>query len=178
MCQPDAQTPGTPGGNFQDVAPRRASGAGRREVDVERARFAALVEHSGEAIVATDRDLLVTVVNPAAERLFGCEAPEALGRPLAAILGAQAGDAPRWSERLLQGHTLRFDAGAEPRLAVTLAPIRDSEGDIVGAVSMSRDVTVERAAGAELARGERRACLVARAAGVLAASLDRTSTVA
>lgn len=151
---------------------------GRREADVERARFAALVEHSGEAIVATDRDLRVTVVNPAAEKLFGCEAAGALGRPLAAILGAQAGDEKRWSQRLLNGHTLRFDAGAEPRLAVTLAPIRDDEGGVVGAVSMSRDVTIERAASAELARGERRARLVARASGVLAASLDRTSTVA
>jgi PAS domain S-box-containing protein len=177
MCQPDAQTRGAPG-TFEDVVARRSPGVGRREADVERARFAALVEHSGEAMVATDRDLRVTVVNPAAERLFGFAAPEAVGRPLAAILGAEAGDARRWSERLLEGQTLRFDAGSELRLAVTLAPIRDSEGDVVGAVSMSRDVTLERAASAELARGERRARLVARAAGILAASLDRTSTIA
>jgi PAS domain S-box-containing protein len=178
MCQPDAQTPGAPGSTFDDVVARRAPRVGRREADVERARFAALVEHSGEAIVATDRDLRVTVVNPAAERLFGCAPPDALGRPLAEILGAEAEDAKRWSERLLRGHTLRFDAGSEPRLAVTLAPIRDGEGQIVGAVSMSRDVTIERAASAGLARGERRARLIARAAGVLAASLDRTSTIA
>ena len=159
----------------------RASGVGRRDIDVERARLAALVEHSGEAIVAVDRRLRVTASNPAAERLFGYAAEDAVGRPLAGILGVAAEDVDVWTEHVLGGEILRFDAGPGDGalcVAVTLAPVRGPEGEVIGAVSLSRDVTVERAAAADLEREGRRARFAARAAGLLTASLDRRSTTA
>jgi PAS domain S-box-containing protein len=144
---------------YQPKAHDRASRIGRREDDVVRARLAALVEHSGEAIVAVDRDLKVTSFNPAASRLFGLAAEAALDRALVEILGA--GDE---AARALDGETVRFDAspGNGICVAVTMAPLLDG-GEIIGAVSLSRDVTRERFA--------------ARAAKVLAAPLDRVATI-
>jgi PAS domain S-box-containing protein len=157
------------------------SRVGRREIDIERARLAALVEHSGEAIVATDRHLRVVSSNPAAERLFGYAAEDAVGLDLASILGVAAEDVDVWTEHVLEGEILRFDAApgdGELCVAVTLAPVRGPDGEVIGAVSLSRDVTRERAAAADLARDERRARFAARAAGLLTASLDRSSTAA
>src|SRR3954447_9064969 len=127
---------------YQPHAQERASRVGRRELDVVRARLAALVEHSGEAVVAFDRGLLVTSFNPAATRLFGAAAEEAIGRPLSAILGTT-------DERIargLDGEVLRFDAApplGAPCVAVTVAPLRGGEGEIVGAGALARAVTVE-----------------------------------
>src|SRR3954447_14761610 len=113
----------------QPQAQERASRVGRRELDVVRARLAALVEHSGEAVMAVDRGLLVTSVNPAATRLFGATAEEAIGRPLSAILGTT----DERIERALDGEILRFAAApplGAPSVAVPRAPLRGAEGEI------------------------------------------------
>src|SRR3954452_5693917 len=148
---------------YQPHAQERASRIGRREMDAVRARLAALVEHSGEAVVAVDPGLLVTSFNPAATRLFGATAEEAIGRPLSAILGTT-------DERIargLDGEVLRFDAApplGAPCVAVTVAPLRGGEGEIVGAGALSRDVTPER--------------FSARCTAVLSDSVDRVGAVA
>src|SRR3954447_15855191 len=117
---------------YQPHAQERASRIGRRELDAVRARLAALVEHSGEAVMAVDRGLLVTSFNPAATRLFGATAEEAIGRPLSAILGTT----DERIERALDGEILRFDAApplGAPSVAVTLAPPGRAPGGGAGA---------------------------------------------
>jgi PAS domain S-box-containing protein len=104
---------------------------------------------SDDAIVGTDLHGRITSWNPAAERLFGRVAADAVGQPIELILpgGQRAGDrAP--AERTPHTDILRnveairrHPDGAELRVSVTVAPLLMADGEIVGAVRVLRDLS-------------------------------------
>jgi PAS domain S-box-containing protein len=125
----------------------------RREEDLR------ITLHSiGDAVIATDTQGLVTRMNPVAETLTGYEAGRAIGRPLEevfAIVNAQTGEkADNPVHKVIQtgvvvglaNHTMLIAAdGTRYQIADSGAPIRDSEGRIIGVVLVFRDVTEEYA---------------------------------
>jgi diguanylate cyclase (GGDEF)-like protein/PAS domain S-box-containing protein len=122
----------------------------RTRNEAMRARHAALVEHSADAIVAVDLDGKVTAWNHAATTLFGYSEREALGQDAARLVPSPEGEAD--SARVLDGEVVRREStrrtrdGSQITIASTLSPIRDGAGRLTGVVAVSRDVTCERRA--------------------------------
>jgi PAS domain S-box-containing protein len=128
---------------------RRAEEAARSE---SRRRVAAIVDSSDDAIVSTDLEGVISSWNPAAERIFGYGAEEAMGRPITLILPPErAGDEADVLERVRRGERLdhfetvrRTKDGRLLEVVVSISPVRDAHGYVVGASRLTRDVSEQR----------------------------------
>ena len=142
---------------LQEETGRQVQAAnGRLQVSEERLRVT--LESIGDAVVATDSAGRVTLLNPLAARLTGWPHAEAMGRPVEEILTlvnqetrlpSRVPVADTLAHGTLQGlvnHTVLIARdGTECPIADSCAPIRDREGQVVGAVLVFRDVTQEYA---------------------------------
>jgi PAS domain S-box-containing protein len=114
-----------------------------------RARLAAIVESSADAIISKTLDGVITSWNPAAETIFGYTAAEAIGHSMLMLFPAdQLHEETEILARLKRGEpTDHFESvrvrkdGRHIDVSVTLSPIRDSSGRIIGASKIARDVT-------------------------------------
>lgn len=114
-----------------------------------RARLAAIVDSSDDAIVSKTLDGVITSWNRAAERMFGYSAAEAVGRDIFLIIPAdrreEEADVLR---RLRQGQKIdHFETVRQTKdgrlipISLTVSPIRDAKGTIIGASKVARDIT-------------------------------------
>src|SRR5690606_25349827 len=111
--------------------------------------LAAIVESSEDAIVSKDLDGVITSWNRGAENVFGYTAEEALGRGMAMLLPEDRRDEEREIlARLLQGHRIenlqtrrRTKDGRTVEVNISVSPLRDDTGAIVGAAAIVRDLT-------------------------------------
>lgn len=118
------------------------------------AHLAAIVDSSDDAIVSKDLNGIIQSWNPGAERLFGYTAEQAIGRSIRMIIPAQLQDEEdevlrrvRSGQRVDHFETLRQRAnGSLVPISITVSPVRDHRGRIVGASKIARDVTAKRAA--------------------------------
>ena len=135
----------------------------------ERERLAVTLDSIGDAVIGTDPDSLVTMLNPVAESLTGWTSAEAIGRPVAEVFRVISEDtrkpAANPAERALRegavvslsNHTsLKARDGSERPIADSGAPIRGPDGRIRGAVLVFRDQTAERMAERALSESEAR----------------------
>jgi len=148
-------------------------------LDAAARRLAAIVEFSDDAIISKDLNGIVTSWNLAAERMFGYTAAEAVGRSITLIVPAdrlfeeehvlreiRAGRAVDHFETMRQ----RKDGTLLP-ISLTISPIRDNDGRVVGASKIARDVSERRRAEEALAAAEaRHADLRQRLVALVAAS--------
>lgn len=126
--------------------------------------LAAIVESSDDAIVSKDLSGIVTSWNRSAERLFGYTAAEMVGRPIATIAApGREDEMPRILERIRRGDPVdhyetvrRAKDGRLVEVSLTISPIRDASGRIVGASKIARDITERKAAEAALRASEER----------------------
>src|SRR2546430_6839588 len=129
----------------------------------ERARLAAIVESSDDAIIGKTLDGIITNWNPGAERLYGYSAAEALGRPLDIIIPPDhADELPAILEQLRRGeHIKHFETvrvrkdGRRLDVSLSISPLKDASGRIVGAATIARDITDRKRAEAERMQHER-----------------------
>jgi PAS domain S-box-containing protein len=113
------------------------------------ALLASIVESSDDAIVSKDLNGIVTSWNLAAERLFGYTAEEMIGHPIAVIAAPDRIDEmPAIMRRLRAGERIehyetrrRRKDGTIVDISLTVSPIRDETGTIVGASKIARDIT-------------------------------------
>jgi PAS domain S-box-containing protein len=125
--------------------------------DVAQARLAAIIESSDDAIVAKTLDGIITSWNPAAERIFGYPAGEVLGRSIMIVIPEdRRGEEEDVLARLRRGEKIdhfetvrRAKDGRLIDVSLTVSPIKDSTGRIVGASKVARDVTERKRADAE-----------------------------
>src|SRR4051812_2567709 len=116
------------------------------------ARLAAIVESSDDAIVGKDLTGIVTNWNKAAERIFGYKAEEIIGQPITTIIPIELqGDEPgilariQAGERIEHFETVRVTKdGRRLNVSLTVSPIKDSKGKIVGAAKIARDITQQK----------------------------------
>jgi diguanylate cyclase (GGDEF)-like protein/PAS domain S-box-containing protein len=107
-----------------------------------------LIEQLGDAVVATDLDGTITLFNAAAEQLYGYSAEEVIGQnmslltpePIADQAEVERGRVRNGETRCLLGHVLTR-SGSICGVEVTLSPLRDSSGAIVGSMGVARDVS-------------------------------------
>jgi PAS domain S-box-containing protein len=126
--------------------------------DTLRALLAAIVESSEDAIVSKTLDGIVTSWNAAAERLFGYTAAEAVGCSITLIIPAERQHEEqmilrrlRRGERIEHYETVRQAKDGHPiEVSITVSPIRDGGGRIVGASKVARDITLRKRSEAAL----------------------------
>jgi PAS domain S-box-containing protein len=137
-----------------------------RRAYVERAELAAIVDHSNDAVVGQSSDRLITSWNAAAEALYGWTADEAMGKSIDILTGGNgAAEPPAVADHDRATH-VRKD-GTPVLVSVTVSPIRDANGKLVGSSMTARDVT-ELARLEEELRESHRQEAVGRLAGGIA----------
>lgn len=150
-----------------------------RLLSEDRLRFQArLLDAVGEAVIATQLDGTVLYWNDAAERLYGWSASEVMGRTVDEITPADVSrsQAEEIMHRLREGESwsgefmVRDKSGREFPVMVTDSPFLDEDGQIVGMIGTSSDIS-------ERKRGEAGERFLSEAGRVLAASLDYQTTV-
>lgn len=161
---------------------RRAAGVEPRDNgsavsgDIERARLASIIDSSDDAILSKTLDGTITSWNAAAERLYGYTAEEVVGRDIFVIVPTELhGQVTeilarlRRGERGFRGETVRVRKdGSRVDVAVTVSPIRNSAGEVIGGSTIARDITEIKRAKGELARRVRQAAVGADVGGALA----------
>ena len=124
----------------------------RAEGEKAQRRLAAIIESSEDAIASKDLNGIITSWNKSAERLFGYKAEEIIGQPVTTIIPPELhGDEPkilgkiRAGERIEHFQTVRVRKdGQLINVSLTVSPIKDDKGKIVGAAKIVRDITRQK----------------------------------
>lgn len=121
-------------------------------------RSEAIIHSTDEAIVGKSLDGIVTSWNPGAERMFGYAAAEMIGQPILRLLPAdRLGEEASILEKIRRAEgvehfeTVRIcKDGREINVSVTISPIRNSFGHLIGASKIARDITAQKNATRQL----------------------------
>jgi len=121
----------------------------RQETEEMRAHFAAIIESSDDAIISLRLDGTVTSWNPAAERLYGYSAEEMVGQPITRIIPEdRMEEEAEIVQHLERGRPIshyetvrRTKAGQRVDISLTISPILDANGLVIGASKIARDIT-------------------------------------
>jgi PAS domain S-box-containing protein len=124
----------------------------RKRAEVVQARLAAIVESSDDAIVSKTLDGIITSWNQGAERLFGYPESEVVGRSIMILIPPERQDEERMildrlrrGERIQHFETVRVTRDGQPiHVSLSVSPVRDGTGRIIGASKIARDITERR----------------------------------
>ena len=114
--------------------------------------LARIVDASMDGIISFDLQMRVLSWSAGAERIFGYPAAECIGRSLAMIAAGDEAHQPADVERLARGESLRTEAtrrrkdGGTVRVSMHITPVRDAAGQVVGGITIARDVSSEQLA--------------------------------
>jgi PAS domain S-box-containing protein len=128
--------------NFRDVTQRHES-------DLIPRRLAAIVESSDDAIIGKDLNSIITSWNQGAERIFGYSAEEMIGTSIVRLIPPERqGEEEeilsclKRGERFEHFETVRITKeGRQLHVSLTVSPIKDANGRVVGASKIARDIT-------------------------------------
>jgi PAS domain S-box-containing protein len=126
--------------------------ASSSEAEKAQRRLAAIIEYSEDAIASKDLNGIITSWNKSAERLFGYKAEEIIGKPVTLIIPPELhDDEPRILEKIRGGERIKHfqtvrvhKNGQRIDVSLTVSPIRDEKGNIVGAAKIVRDITRQK----------------------------------
>ncbi len=120
----------------------------------DRAQLTAIVEQFEDAVIRKELDGTITGWNQGAERLYGYSPGEILGRHIALLVPTERADELAWiMERVRQGEPIerhetvqRRKSGEPLQVSISVSPLRDATGAIIGAVAVARDMTARERA--------------------------------
>jgi PAS domain S-box-containing protein len=142
---------------FRDVSERKRAEQAQRHL-------AAIVESSDDAIIGKDLNGTILSWNKSAERIFGYSAQEAIGKPISIIAPPGRNEMPEILERIKRGVRIdhyqtvrRTKSGRLLDISLTVSPLRDSSGQIIGASKIARDISERKQAEERLRRSEEEA---------------------
>ena len=121
----------------------------RKRADADAQRLASIVETSDDAIVSKDLDGIITSWNRGAEQLFGYSAQEVIGKSVTILIPEDRIDEePEILNRIRRGERVdhydtvrRHKNGSLIDISLTVSPLKDADGRVVGASKIARDVT-------------------------------------
>jgi len=128
---------------------RQEAAEALRQADRNARLLASIVESSDDAIISKDLDGVITSWNKSAERLFGYTASEAVGQSITLLIPPERLDEEprilaslRRGERVDHFETVRVRKdGTRLNISLTISPVKDAQGSIVGASKVARDIT-------------------------------------
>ena len=138
-----------PGGTVTGVCGIATDITERKQLELAKEHLAAIVESSDDAIISKDLNGAITSWNSAAERMFGYSAAEVLGQPVSMLADPDhRNEMPEILAQIRQGrrvehyetHRRRKD-GRIIDVALTVSPVRNAAGEIIGASKIARDIT-------------------------------------
>jgi PAS domain S-box-containing protein len=132
----------------------------RKQAEEACARLVALVDGSDDAILSKDLDGTVLSWNAGAERIYGYTAEEIIGQKSSILFSSEYTDEEqrilkriRGGERLTHYETVRLRKGGQPiDVSLTISPIRDGFGNLIGTSVIARDIRERKRADQELRR--------------------------
>ena len=135
----------------------------RKRMEGERSELAAIVASSDDAIIGRTPDGVITSWNAGAEKLYGYSAAEVVGRSVDLLVPAECLDEldhilrrTLRGESIAQYETVRVRRdGSRADVSLSVSPIRDGEGRVVGASSIARDITERKRVEAALSELQR-----------------------
>jgi PAS domain S-box-containing protein len=136
----------------RDVTERKKIEANLREAEQQLLFLASLVQSSDDAIVSKNLDGIITSWNKGAERIFGYTAEEVVGQPITIVIPQDRQDEERTiltrirrGERIEHFETIRqHKRGSLIWVSLTISPVKNAEGKIVGASKIARDITEQK----------------------------------
>jgi PAS domain S-box-containing protein len=137
-----------------DITERHEADKRIRESEARYRSIAAIVESSGDAILSKNLDGIITSWNSGAEQLFGYTADETIGRSVTMLIPIERHDEEpailarvRAGQRVDHYETIRQRKdGSRVDISLTISPVRDPDGKIVGASKIARDISERRRA--------------------------------
>ncbi len=136
----------------------------RLQAEEARARLAAIVESSEDAIIGVDLEGRITTWNAAARQVLGYEPAEIIGQPITTIIPPESrAEEAGLLERIHNGESVRHYEtvrtardGRPVAVSLTLSPVRDHQGQIIGASKILRDITGRKQREEALRQSEQR----------------------
>jgi PAS domain S-box-containing protein len=158
-----------------------------RRAEEATTRLAAIVEFSEDAIISKDLNGIITSWNRGAERVFGYSSQEAVGEPITMLIPAdRLSEEPDILKRIRRGDSVehyetlrRHKDGTLRHISLSVSPLRDERGIIVGASKIARDITerkrVEKVVGDAQAQLQRHAINLEKMVAERTADLQATN---
>jgi PAS domain S-box-containing protein len=136
----------------------------RKQTEEIRARLAAIVESSDDAIISKTLDGTITSWNHGAEKIYGYSSEEIVGKPVSVLVPTdRSHEIPEILEKVRRGEaidnyeTVRIAKdGRRLDVSLTISPVKDLSGNLVGASTIARDITERRRTESELRLSEAR----------------------
>lgn len=134
----------------------------RKRIDIANQYYAAIVQSSDDAIMSKDVNNIITGWNPGAERIFGYTAAEMIGDSMSKLFPPEHFDEEKQiMVKILRGETIKhFESvrvrknGSKINVSVTISPILDNAGNVIGTSKISRDITEQKRAEQKLAEAK------------------------
>jgi len=139
-----------------------------------RARLASIVDSSEDAIIGKDLDGTITSWNRGAENIYGYTPEEAMGKNISLLAPSDRPDEiPGILAKIGRGETVEHlesvrvtKDGRHLNVSITVSPLRDAKGDVVGASAIARDITAQRRAESQLNTAQKMEAIGRLAGGV------------
>jgi PAS domain S-box-containing protein len=126
----------------------------RKEAEASRVRLAAVVESSGDAIISKTLEGIITSWNSGAEHMFGYTAREMIGKPITLLIPKERlAEEPAILARIAAGERIEHYESVRLRkdgrridVSLSVSPVKDHNGRIVGASKIARDISLQKKA--------------------------------
>ncbi|MFN0256487.1 sensor histidine kinase [Pedobacter ureilyticus] len=141
-------------GAVSDITQTKTAELQAKEFAERKSRLAAIVDSSDDVIISKDLNGVIATWNPAAQRMFGFTPEEAIGKHISLVIPEERLSEEdliisriRKGEKVDHFDTVRQAKDGSPRqLSITVSPIMDAEGNVIGASKIARDISEQLAA--------------------------------